>query len=208
MRLVRASIFERMDGDDGKAGLLSVEKGMERLSQDDQYRLLQGLVQKYRQRKDRESATRLLGRMMEQWKNDLFSRSLAFDMAREDGDVKTLKRLVDEIRTVSGPKSPFPPVFDAVSRITSVSVAQKAKLQPGQTKFELTSDDKRELQDATKLLEQVCRRKDLQRAPQMAGRYSRIGRRRRRNAQRASYRVATGAIGSRPHTPALRSACG
>src|SRR6185369_4528851 len=79
MRLVRASIFERMDGDDGKAGLLSVEKGMERLSQDDQYRLLQGLVQKYRQRKDRESATRLLGRMMEQWKNDLFSRSLAFD---------------------------------------------------------------------------------------------------------------------------------
>jgi predicted Zn-dependent protease len=155
LRLTRASIYSKMEGDAGKSGLLGLEKGIERLKPEDQFRMLQGLVQEHRQRSDRDAAKRLLGVMRVQWKNDLISRHVSFDMAREDGDIETMRQMAAEIRGIAPAESAYPPVFDAVTRITSVTVAQRAKIKEGDTTFVLTNEEKAQLREARKLLEGV-----------------------------------------------------
>jgi predicted Zn-dependent protease len=159
LRLVRASIFSRMPGETGKAGLASVERGMERLSTSDQLRLLHGLVLEYRKLNDRESTKRLLAKMMKGWEKDFFSRDMTFEMAREDGDIQTMERMAAELGKISEPNSPYPPVFDAVTKITAVSRAQGdlAKANPKMEKFDLTSEQKKSLAQARRLLEDVAK---------------------------------------------------
>src|SRR5688572_4112669 len=105
--------------------------------------MLQGLVHEYRQRNDRESANRLLGVMRTQWKDDLISRHVSFDMAREDGDINTMRQMAAEIRGIASADSAYPPVFDAVTKITSVTVSQRAKVQadPTYKAFKLTNEE-------------------------------------------------------------------
>jgi tetratricopeptide (TPR) repeat protein len=157
MRLVRASIFARMPAETAKAGLMSVERDMDQLSKPDQLRLLHGLVLEYRKLKDRESTRRLLDQMMAGWQDDFFSRNLTFEMAREDGDIKTMEQMAAELRRVSDPNSPYPPVFDAVTKITAVTAAQRAKVKanPSIDKFNLTSEEKESLAEARNLLEGI-----------------------------------------------------
>ncbi|MEX2138421.1 MAG: tetratricopeptide repeat protein [Pirellulales bacterium] len=157
LRLTRASIYSKIEGDPGKAGLLTLEKGMEQLSPNDRFRMLQGLVQEHRQRNDRESAKRLLGVMRGQWKDDLISRHVSFDMAREDGDIQTMRQMAAEIRGIAPADSAYPPVFDAVARITSVTVSQRAKVEadPELKTFKLTNEERAQLREARKLLEGV-----------------------------------------------------
>ena len=157
LRQVRASIFGKMEGDAGKAGLLGLEKGVGQLSPEDQLTMLGRLAHEHLQRKDRDSARRLLNLMRTRWKDNLVSRHVIFDMAREDSDLETMRQMAAEIRAIAPVGSEYPPVFDAVARITSVTVAQRAKIQanPKQQKFVLTSEEKAQLREARKLLEEV-----------------------------------------------------
>jgi tetratricopeptide (TPR) repeat protein len=151
MRLLRASIFGRTAGEAGKTGLMSLEKESETLADDERYRLLQGLVQEHRRRQDTESVKRVLGMIVSQRPDDLFSRGLLFDIAREDGDVEGLQQVAKEIRRIADPKSPFLPVLDAVTTIAKVR--RSAKVIEDQKRYELTEAEKAELGQARKLLE-------------------------------------------------------
>ena len=155
MRLVCALIFGRMEGEAGKTGLMSLEKDSETLADDVRYRLLQGLVQEHRRRNDTESVKRVLGVIMSQRANDLFSRGLLFDIAREEGDVEGMQRLAGEIRRIAEPKSPFLPVLDAVTTISKVR--RSAKVVADEKRYELTEDEKTELGQARKLLEDAAK---------------------------------------------------
>jgi tetratricopeptide (TPR) repeat protein len=81
-------------------------------------------------------------------------------MAREDSDIPTMERMAKELREVSEPNSPYPPVFEAVTKITAVTVAQRAmvKASPEQIdRFNLTSEQKQALAEARRLLEQSAK---------------------------------------------------
>jgi len=155
MRLMRASIFSRMGGETAKAGLASLETGMEKLKPDDQFRLLHGLVQEHRRLNDREAAKRLLAQMMAQRKTDLVSRSLAFDIARETEDLETMRQLVRDVRRVAEANSPHPKVFDAVTTITDVKRSVRNQLNSGEKQVEVTKEQKIALQQARRLLDEV-----------------------------------------------------
>jgi Tfp pilus assembly protein PilF len=159
LRLVRASIFSRMPGETGKAGLMSVERGMEQLGTSDQLRLLHGLVLEYRKLGDRESTRRLLAKMMSGWEKDFFSRNMSFEMAREDGDIKTMEQMAAQLRKISEPNSPYPPVFEAVTKISAVGASQREliKANPDAKTLTLTSEQKKSLAQARRQLEDVAK---------------------------------------------------
>jgi tetratricopeptide (TPR) repeat protein len=157
MLLVRASIFTRIEGEPGKAGLLSLEKDAEKLNDDERYRLFQTLAQEHRRRNDPEAHKRLLGVMMDQRPKDLFSRGLLFDLAREEGDIDTMQRVAGEVRRIAEPDSPVPELLDAVTTITKISLSHRAKATPDQTRFNLTADEKAELAEVRKTLEDAVK---------------------------------------------------
>jgi tetratricopeptide (TPR) repeat protein len=155
MRLMRASIFSRMDTPKAKAGLASLERDMNSLKPDEQYRLLHGLVQEYRRLSDRENAKRLLAQMMAQRKTDLVSRTLAFEIARETEDLEAMREIVRDVRKVAEANSPHPKVFDAVTTIMDVKRTVRNQLNSGQKQVELNEEQRTGLQQARRLLNEV-----------------------------------------------------
>jgi tetratricopeptide (TPR) repeat protein len=158
LRLARAAVFSKMDGDAGKNGLLALEKDSSSLSEQERIVLLRRLVLEHRERKDRDSAMRLLRRMMDEWPKDHVSRYVAFEMAREDGKIDEMAKIAAEMKSIFSADRPEPSVFDAVTRITKTMIAQRANAKPNQARFDLTAEEKADIHVARKLLEDVIAR--------------------------------------------------
>jgi tetratricopeptide (TPR) repeat protein len=102
LRLARARLVVASAGEGAKAKLGELTAGLERFSEDDQARLLNGLAEAQFRAGQRAAAVQLWQRLagLPRQRNDLRLRLLLFDLALQDGDEPGMEQALADIRRV------------------------------------------------------------------------------------------------------------
>ncbi|MDZ4821355.1 MAG: tetratricopeptide repeat protein [Planctomycetota bacterium] len=156
MRLLRANFLNQIGGQQAKAGLRTLEIGIDQLTPEEQNQLLSGLANEYRRANDADSSARIYKKLMEKLPEDAGVRLQYFDLVRAMMDVEEMKKTSAEIQKLLGTDRPEIKILDTICKITTVMKDQYAQRKANQPP-QLSDADKELLIEARSELDELLK---------------------------------------------------
>lgn len=157
MRILQASLIGRLGGEEAKAKLAALEKRLEKLKPDEQYSFLQAVANEYLRRNERDDATRVLRSLADANAKDIQSRAALFEIARDAGDIDSMRRISQELGKTLGAESSQVKIAEAAWRISATRNSQRKKSPQPTEKLQLDATEKGWIAEARKLLVQLTK---------------------------------------------------
>lgn len=126
--LARIELVLRGDPGEAKKALAGIEPAVEKLTGEDQLRVLRGLAEAYFNRGDQQRAVALWRRIVEKVPQDLDVRLRLLEMAYRAGDTDAMGQQLAELRKIEGPGGSLTAWGDAARRVLLAEKGDKSQL--------------------------------------------------------------------------------